>query len=167
MNRIGARTGIGGRQAKREVIDVPEKRPQDKTVDVLHRVRKQRLDRFEQERLQARTQWREARADLREAKQSWRQAKQDAKDFWQEARAGFFGMVTTSGEFRRAKATYQRMKDAAAQRYVECLDVVKRCKETRSGFFEAGVRLREGQREYEKLGMLREELRALNLKEEM
>ncbi|MEN3296549.1 MAG: hypothetical protein V7642_5802 [Burkholderiales bacterium] len=146
----------------REVIDVPEARRQDKSLDMLLTLRKQRVDRFEQELRVARAAWRDQRAVLRDVKERRRKALQEAKGYWQEARTGFLSMATTSGEYRRAKAVYERMKETAAQLYLECLEEVGQCKSSRAAVFEAHKRLMDGQRQHEKLGMLCDEIRILN-----
>jgi hypothetical protein len=161
MSRSGDQRSLV-RQSRREVVDVPETRPKDKSLDLLLKLRKQRIERQEQERIAARAEWRTQRAGLRELKQRRRQALQDAKDFWQQARAQFFNMMTTSGQYRKAKAIYERMKQAAAKLYEECMEAVSRCKAARTAFFAACKALREAQRQHEKLSMLRDEMRLLN-----
>lgn len=154
------------RQSRREVIDVPETRPADKSMDMLLRLRKQRIERFEQERLIARQKWRQQRAELRDLKERRRQALQDAKDFWQQAREQFFSMVTTSGEYRKAKAVYERMKQSAAELYEQCLDTVNSCRSSRTAFFDACKTLNAARLQHEKLGMLRDEIRLRNRQSE-
>lgn len=157
---------FGGGRSKREVIDVPESKVQDKSLDRLISVRKQRIDRFERERVEAREAWRAERMKLRDIKERWRIALQDARDFWQSARAEFFSMAMTSGGFRKAKAIYERMKREAAQLHLECREAVLPCKETRTEFFDARKRLLDANRQHEKLGMLRDEIRLLNVERE-
>lgn len=164
---IGAQRGFGGRRSKREVIDVPERKPEDKSLDKLLNVRKQRLDRLERERKDAREAWRETRQQLRTRKEEWRKALEDAKDFWIQARAEFFKMSTTSGQFRKAKAIYERMKSQAAQMQLECREIVKRCKSAKNEFFEARQRVLTANRQQEKLSILRDEIRALTVQSEM
>lgn len=167
MSARAGPAGFGGRRSKREVIDVLEPKPQDKSLDKLLNVRKQRIDRLERERREAREAWRETRQELRTQKQRWRDAVQAYKDFWQQSREDFFRMALTSGQFRKAKAIYERMKQEAAQMRVDCLEVVGRCKQGRSGFFEARRRVLQASRQQEKLGILRDELRLLNMQSEM
>jgi hypothetical protein len=130
-------------------------------------VRKQRLERLERERIEARQAWRASRADLREAKERWRTAVQDAADYWKEARAQFFRIATTSGEFRKAKAIYDRMKAEATELRLGCREYVKYAKAARSVFFEARVRALQANKQQEKLGILRDEIRLLNKPIEM
>jgi hypothetical protein len=158
---------MNARRGKREVIEVLEPKPQDRSLDKLLNVRKQRLDRLERERREARAAWREMRQELRMQKQRWRDAVQAYKDFWQQSREDFFRMALTSGQFRKAKAIYERMKQEAVQMHVDCLEVVSRCKQGRSGFFEARRRVLHANRQQEKLGILRDELRLLNMQSEM
>lgn len=153
-------------RSKREVLDVPEARPPDRSLDQLLRLRKQRVERYEQERRQARENWREERALLRRRKQSRRDALAAAREYWQQARSQFIGMVMTSGQYRRAKAVYGRMKDAAAQLYLECQQAITRCRAARAGFFEADRELRAARLRHEKLSLLKEELRSINRRSE-
>jgi len=152
---------------RREVVDIPEQKRKDKSVDRLIDVRKQRIDRLERERIEARHVWREARVRLHERKQRWRAAVQEAQDIWQQARAAFFQMSATSGQFRKAKAVYERMKVQAQQLHLESREAVRPCKTTRTAFFDARRRVMEANRQYEKLGLLRDELRLQDVEREM
>lgn len=160
-------SALGGRRGKREVIDVLEMKPQDRSLDKLLNVRKQRIDRFERERRDAREAWRRARRDLREAKERWREAREDAKNFWQQAREEFFRMSTTSGEFRKAKATYERMKGEAQELHLACNEFVNRAKVARIDFFEARLRVLQANKQQEKLSILRDEIRLMTQQNEM
>jgi hypothetical protein len=167
MSGLGRQAGFGKRRSRREVIDVLERKVEDKSLDKLLNVRKQRLDRFERERIEARQAWRKTRVELREAKERWRVAEQEAKDHWQQAREEFFRMATTSGEFRRAKGVYDRMKWEAKELKLACGEFVKRSKAARTAFFEARQRALDANRQQEKLGILRDEIRLLNKQSEM
>jgi hypothetical protein len=158
---------FGQLRSKREVIDVPERKTEDKSLDRLIMVRKQRIDRYERERTEARDAWRTARLKLREVKTRWHEAVEASKDFWQQARAEFFSMAITSGGFRKAKAIYERMKTHAAQLHLECREAVAPCKDSRRAFFDARRRLLDANRQYEKLGMLRDEMKLLNVEREI
>lgn len=160
-----ARSLLGAR-SRREVLDVPEARVRDRSLDRLISVRKQRIDRFERECTEAREAWRAARLKLRELKARWRNALQEAKDFWRLARAEFFSMAITSGGFRKAKAIYERMKLQATQLHLECREAVLPCKDMRLEFFNARRRLLDANRQHEKLGMLRDEIRLMNAEKE-
>jgi hypothetical protein len=163
----GATASWTGRpRSQREVIDIPEPRKQDKSLDKLIVVRKQRIERLERERVEARLAWRETRQALHDIKQRWRDAVDAAQDFWQESRAGFFKMAITSGQFRRAKAMYERMKGEAEQLHLESREAVVPCKAARSEFFAARRRALDAYRQHEKLGILRDELRLLNAQQE-
>lgn len=162
---MSAQALLGGRRGKREVIDIPEQKKKDKSLDGLIDVRKQRIDRLERERIEARHAWRDARARLRDVKQRWRCALQEATDHWRQARAAFLQMTTTSGQFRKAKGIYERLKTHAAQLHLECREAVAPCKATRTAFFEARRRVMDANRQYEKLGILRDELRLQNMEE--
>lgn len=162
MSSRGFQGGFGSGRARREVVDVPENKAEDKSLDKLLKVRRQRLDRFERERSEARNTWRDARGELRNAKEEWRNAKRDAAEFWQQARALYFKMVISSGEFRKSKAIYERMKKHAAELRLGCLEHLEHCRQTRNAFFDARKRALQANREQEKLGVLRDEIRAAN-----
>jgi hypothetical protein len=158
---------LGGRSStRREVIEVVERKKEDKTLDKLMGVRKQRISRFEQERNEAREAWRAARMDLRDVKERWRAAVQDAKDFWRQARDEFFQMATTSGQFRKAKAIYERMKTQAEQLHLESRQAVTPCRDTRQGYFAACQRVKDAYRQQEKLTIMCDEIRLSNRQEE-
>jgi hypothetical protein len=161
-----ARQGFGKR-ARREVIEVPERKVEDRSLDKLLNVRKQRLDRLERERIEARKAWRKTRDELHEAKERWKFAEKETIEHWQQAREEFFRMATTSGEFRRAKGVYDRMKWEAKELKLACGEFVKRCKTARTGFFEARRRALDANKQQEKLGILRDEIRLLNKQPEM
>jgi hypothetical protein len=167
MSAIGAQRGFGNRRGKREVIDVPERKTEDRSLDKLLSVRKQRLERLERERSEARNAWRKSRTDLRAAKERWRVADQEAKDHWRRAREEYFRMATTTGEFNKAKGAYDRMKREAKEMRLVCGEFVKRCKAARTGFFEARRHAIEANKQQEKLGILRDEMRLLNQQSEM
>lgn len=164
---MAALAGFGSPRSKREPIEVAERKPEDKRLDKLLGVRKQRLDRLERERKEAREAWRAARAALREAKLRWRDAVQGAKDYWAQARKEFLTMTTTSGQYQKAKVVYERMKQAAADERVRCLESVEKCKTQRGNFFAARERAITANRQQEKLTIMRDELRRLNRQEEM
>lgn len=125
-------------------------------------IRKHLLARCEQEQRDARDAWRKARSELHDLKCRWRQALEDAKQQWIAARAEFFQMRTTSGQFKRHKAVYQRMKDAAAQLHLDAREAVPVCREAGRVFFVAVRRVAEAKMKQEKLNFMREELRAQN-----
>lgn len=165
MSAFAQQSIPGGRRSKREVIDVPEDKREDKSLDRLIVVRKQRIDRFERERNEARQAWRAARAELRATKQRWRDGVKEANEYWKEARAGFLSMTTTSGQFRRAKAVYERLKAHAAQLHLQAREAVAPCRSTREGFFQARRRVVEANRQQEKLVFLRDEVRQQQVQE--
>jgi hypothetical protein len=167
MSGLGSQGGFGARRGKREVIDVIEPKAQDRTLDKLLNVRKQRIERFERERREAREAWRRSRQQLRDAKEAWRTAVQDAKDFWQAAREEFFRMSTTSGEFRKAKATYERMKGEAMELRLACNEFVSRAKAAGREFFASRLRLLQANKQQEKLSILRDEIRLMTKQSEM
>lgn len=154
-------------RSKREVIDVPEMKREDKSLDKLLHVRKQRINRLERERNETREAWRVARRLLRQKKEEWRAAVESSSTFWQAARTEFFRMATTSGQFRKAKAVYERMKADAAECYVGCRKEVDQCRVRRSAFFDAKKALLQANRQQEKLSILRDEIRASNAQPEM
>lgn len=151
---------------RREVRDVPEMRhDRDELAGVIG-VRKQRLDRLERERVQELAGWRSRRAALRSAKQRWRMAVREAREFWQQARSEFLRMEMTSGQFRKAKSTYERMKSQATKLHLECREVLATCKQARFRYFDARRRVIEAHRQQEKLILMRDEIQRSRLQEE-
>jgi hypothetical protein len=156
----------GTAHRRREVRDVPEmRRDRDELAGVIG-VRKQRLNRLERERVQELAAWRDSRTALRAAKQRWRMAVRDAREFWQQTRAGFLRMEMTSGQFRKAKATYERMKSQATKLHLECREVLATCKQARSRYFDARRCVIEAHRQQEKLVLMRDEIQHSRLQEE-
>lgn len=155
-----------GRRARREVVDVPEPRRPDQSLARLLHVRKQRLGRLERERNEARQHWRACRAMLRERKLARRQAVTAAHEFWRAAREGFLRMTTTSGDLRKAKATYERMKEDAARLYLDWQEELARCDAAQRTFFDALACVLAANRQQEKLTILNDELRQLAARNE-
>lgn len=153
-------TGFGAAPARREVVDVPERRPPDRRLDQLLHVRKQRLSRFERERNEARQAWRAQRRALSTLKQRWRSAHRDAHEQWRASRAAYAAMTITSGEFKKAKAVYERMKKEASQLRVDWQEQRAACRVAGSAYFAARLVVLQANRQQEKLGMLRDEVRA-------
>jgi hypothetical protein len=160
--RQAVQAGGAIRRARREVADVAEPRRPDRSLDQLLHVRKQRLGRLERECSNARADWRASRLALRGCKLRMREARRQAAQFWQESRAQFLQMTITSGQFHLAKARYARMKDDAAGLYLRCQESVQQCRQEGSRYFDARAEARRAQRQQEKLGILRDELRTLN-----
>jgi hypothetical protein len=167
MTAAARQQGFGIRRGKREVIDVPERKVEDKSLDKLLHVRKQRLERLERARSDARNAWRATRLDLREKKEEWRRADRETREFWQNARTEFFRKTITSGEVRKAKATYERMKTEAAGLRLHCDHAVNDCKTARAEFFAAREQALQANKQQEKLTILRDEMRLLNRQSEM
>lgn len=162
---MAAVAGFGKPKARREPVEVAEPKPQDKSLDQLLGVRKQRLDRMERERKEARQAWKAARATLRTAKLAWRAAMDNTKEYWAQARKDFLTMHTTSGQYQKGKATYERMKQAAAAERVLCLETLDKCRTRRAAFFAARQRVLTANRQQEKLTIIRDEMRLLNQEE--
>jgi chromosome segregation ATPase len=154
------------RRGKREVVDVPEPRRQDQSLARLIQVRKQRLGRLERERNEARQQWREGRAALRVCKEQRRQSLNAAHAFWNSARERFLQMSTTSGDLRKAKATYERMKDDAARCYLAWQEQLARCEAAGRAFFGALSAVLAANRQQEKLHIVNDEMRQLAARNE-
>jgi hypothetical protein len=167
MNAGSRQRGFGMRRSKREVVDVPERKVEDKSLDKLLYVRKQRLERLERARIDARSAWRDTRLDLHEKKEQWRQADRETHEFWQNARTEFFAKTITSGEIRKAKTIYERMKTEAAGMRLHCENAVGVCKEARNEFFAAREQAIQANKQQEKLTILRDEMRLLNQQSEM
>ncbi len=153
--------GLGPRRGKREVIEVAERKVPDKRLDQLLHVRKQRLSRLERERHEARQVWRRRREKFHAAKLRWREAVAKTQEQWQQARRQFLNMTITSGQFRSAKAAYERMKREVAQFYLDCQNQLQRCREAGGKFFEARWAVLDANRQQEKLSLLRDEMRTL------
>lgn len=154
------------RRARREVVDVPEPRCPDQSLARLLHVRKQRLGRLERERNEARQEWRAGRASLRQRKEARRHAVSAAEEFWHSARDSFLQMVTTSGDLRKAKATYARMKEDAARLYLAWQEELARCDAAQRRYFGAAALVLAANRQQEKLGILNDELRQLAARQE-
>ncbi|MES2743024.1 MAG: hypothetical protein V4754_19035 [Pseudomonadota bacterium] len=158
----GLAGAFGGRPARREPVDVLEPRKPDRQLDQLIAVRTHRISTFERARLRARQSWRLERAGLRRAAQDWRDAVEQSQQCWRDARAEFFAMRSTSGDFRRAKAVYERMKRAALELQAAAVRAVEPCRDARRAFFTARDQLREAQRQQEKLTILRDQIKLAN-----
>lgn len=154
------RASLGARRGKREVIDVAERRLPDRRLDQLLHVRKQRLSRLERERNEALQSWRLMRKKLHGNKLRWRRAQEEAREQWEAARQSFTDMVITSGEFRRAKAVYERMKKEAIKLRLDCKEIARASRAAGQFFFEAQQMVQDANKQQEKLGVLRDELRA-------
>lgn len=154
------------RREARDVPEAPEARFERDDLAKVIGVRKQRLGRLERECMDARLAWRTARNEIRASRQRWRDAVQEAQEFWLEARTGFLSMTTTSGQFRKAKAVYERMKEEAAQLHLACGEAVETARGKRRFFFAARRRVCEARLQQEKLVMLRDEIRATQRQEE-
>lgn len=150
------------RRSKREVVDVAEAKRPDRSLDQLLHVRKQRLGRLERERSSARESWRTSRQALHDFKLRKREAVRQAAQFWQESRARFLQMAITTGEFHVAKARHARMKEEAASLNLRCQEAVRASRLAGARFFEARAEARRAQKQQEKLGIMRDELKALS-----
>ncbi|SFV13926.1 hypothetical protein [Pseudoduganella namucuonensis] len=162
---MGAVAGFGKPKAKREPVEVAEPKPLDKSLDQLLGVRKQRMDRYERERKDARQAWRAARDHFRGMKLAWREAVDGSKQFWAQARRDFMSMNTTSGQYQKSKAVYERMKQAAADERLRCMEALERCRARRAMFFTARARVLAANRQQEKLTIIRDEMRSLHQQE--
>lgn len=157
--RLARRVGFALRPRHRpEPVDVPEDPIRDRRLDQLVAVHDLRLRHLEQERQEARNAWRQARLALRQHKQCWRLAVDTAQSYWQRARAGFMKMVITSGQFRHAKAVYERLKLEAAQMRLVAAEAVPVCRHAGQRFFDSRRRLAQERLHIEKLQIVRDEL---------
>lgn len=147
------------RRSRREVVDLPEPALEDKRLDQLLKVRKQRLSRLERERNETRAVWRAERQALGDIKRAWRSALHEGKELWRQARTDFLAMNSTSGQFRKAKSKYERMQRDAAQLYMGCQDKLLSCRLAGTIFFQARQCVLEANRQQEKLLILRDEIR--------
>jgi len=149
-----------GRLGRREVVDVAERRAPDRRLDGLLHVRKQRLSRFERERNEARQAWRAARRELAALKLRWRRTRDQAQQGWQAARAAFSEMTITSGEFKKARAIYERTKKEASGLRVEWNQSRQVCRGAGAAFFASRLVVLQAHMQQEKLSILRDEVRA-------
>jgi hypothetical protein len=156
----GAAQGFGAPKPKREVVDVIEPARQDRSLDQLVSVRKQRLGRLERERNEARRAWRGQRETLAATRQRHDDHRKQMEDDWREARSAFLKMSTTSGDYRVAKAVYERMKKEVAAKYLACQVDLKSCREGKRLFFDALEAVTAANKQHEKLSILRDEIRA-------
>lgn len=148
-----------GRTVRGKLLhEIPEEPRRDLSFDRLIAVHQNRLRRLERERLDARSAWRDARTQLRRRKEHWRNAVDDAKRYWHDARAGFLKMVITSGQFRQAKAVYERLKLEAAEMRLEAVEMVPRCRQAEQAFFDLCRRLAHERLHVEKLRIASDEL---------
>lgn len=152
---------MGGARGRREVVDVAERKVEDRRLDQLLHVRKQRLGRLERERNEAREAWRARRQAFRQAGQRWRDTLAEAKSQWQRSREEFLRMTLTNGQFSQAKAVYKRLQNEAAQLYLACQEQLRGCRQARTAFFLARQNVLQANRQQEKLGIMRDEIRAL------
>ncbi len=147
---------------RRELVDLPEPKRQDKSLPKLIGVHKRRLERMEWECLQARTHWRELRGSVAQVKQDWRNAQQHAKDFWADARAEFFRMEISSGKFRTAKGAYERKKLEAEQIHIQAREAAQRARQSGQAYFLLKQLVRAGHLRSEKLDILQKILHEKN-----
>lgn len=147
---------------RREPVDLPEPKRQDKSLPKLIGVHKRRLERMEWECLQARDNWRELRVVVTKVKQEWRDAQQHARDFWADARAEFFRMEISSGKFRTAKAAYERKKLAAEQVHIRAREAAQNARQAGQAYFVLKQQVRAGHLRSEKLDILQKILHEKN-----
>ena len=147
---------------KREPVDIPEPRRQDKSLPKLISVHKRRLERMEWETRQARANWRALRETVRTVKDQWRAAKQHALDFWTAARTEFFQMVISSGKVRIAKAVYERKKIEAEQIHLKSREAAQAARQAGHEYFVAKATLRAQHLHCEKFDILQKILHAKN-----
>jgi hypothetical protein len=147
---------------RREPVDIPEPKRQDKSLPKLIGVHKRRLERLEWECFQARTNWRAARSVVARIKQDWRDAQQHAQDFWADARAEFFRMEISSGKFRTAKGAYERKKLEAEQIHIQARSAAQRARQAGHAYFLLKQLVRAGHVRSEKLTILQKTLHDKN-----
>ncbi len=147
---------------RRELVDIPEPKRQDKSLPKLIGVHKLRLELMERECLQARTAWRELRTNVARVKQDWRNAQQHARDFWADARADFFRMEISSGKFRTAKGAYERKKLEAERIHIQAREAAQRARRAGQAYFMHKQLVRAGHLRSEKLDILQKILHEKN-----
>ncbi|MGI4937586.1 MAG: hypothetical protein ACRYF5_12700, partial [Janthinobacterium lividum] len=129
-------------------------------------VRKQRLGRLERERNEARAAWREQRTLFGQARQKRRELQQETDMLWSQARSAFLKMSTTSGQYRNAKAVYERMKKEVANLYLKAQEELTLCRDARRTFFSSLEAVVTANKQQEKLGIMRDELLAASRKDD-
>lgn len=149
----------GARPRRREPVEVAEPVRPDRRLAELGRLRGLRTGAAEREQQVLRGAWRGQRAALRTAIAAWRAAEERLHKEWQEARAAFFAMRSSSGQFRAAKAVYERARRDSALARAAAQGQAGECRDAGRRFFEACERLRAARKRQEKLAMLDQELK--------
>lgn len=147
-----------GKTRAREIAEFSALRKPDTDLGQLISLRKLRIDRLEHEHNELRVKLQQAKSELHVKKMRWRAAVRASFEFWQSARQEFFMMSTTSGQFRQAKARYERMKKDASQKRLECIELLRPCLEKRKDFFLTKKNLNEARHQHEKLLLMQEQL---------
>lgn len=143
---------------RREPVELPEPARPDPRLAELGRLRALRSASAERQQQALRAAWRRERAALHEATGAWREADRRAHHEWGEARAAFFAMRSTSGQFRAAKARYERAcADSALQR-AALHQAVDACRVAGRSFFAACAALRAARKRQETFALLEQEL---------
>ena len=149
---------LGRQTRRREAVEVAEPRRQDRQLDGVIRVRRQRQQRLERERGAALRQWRAARAALAEARRALRVQRGAAAEHWTRARADFFSMRSDSLAFRAAKSVYQRLQQQAEQGLLAWRQQRAAAADAGAAFFDARRAAALARLKQEKLQLLREEM---------
>ena len=146
---------------RREPVDLPEPARPDPRMGELGRLRALRTAGAEREQLALRKRWRQERAALRQAVEAWRAGERRTRDDWQAARAAFFAMQCSGGQFRAAKAAYERGRQGGALARAAAQEQAAGCRASGRRFFAAGEALRQARKRQEKLRILDQELKRL------
>ncbi|AWL03531.1 hypothetical protein ACFOHT_05675 [Massilia oculi] len=150
-----------GRQHRREPVDVKDPARPDPRMAELGRLRQLRTASAEREQLARRAAWRTARAALHAAVAAWRAGEARTMRDWQDARAAFFAMRCSGGQFRAAKAAYERGRREGAVARAAAQEQVGACRADGRRYFAAGEEVRRARKRQEKLRILDGELRRL------
>lgn len=146
---------------RREPVDLADPARPDPRMAELGRLRTLRTASAEREQLALRGAWRAARQGLHAAITAWRAGERQTQHDWQEARAAFFAMRCSGGQFRAAKAAYERGRREGALARAAALAQAADCRADGRRYFAAGDAVRQARKREEKLRILDGELRRL------
>lgn len=156
--KAAAHAAAGGRPRRREPVEVAEPARPDRRLAELGVLRGLRTAGAERLQQAMRGAWRRERAALRVAIEAWRAAERRTHREWSEARAAFFAMRSTSGQFRAAKARYERARADSALQAAAARGAVPGCRAAGRRFFAACAALAAARKRQEKLALLEQEL---------
>lgn len=146
-------------QHRREPVDVPDPARPDPRMAELGRLRTLRTASAERAQLAQRGVWRAARESLRAQVAAWRAGEEKTLQDWLDARAAFFAMRCSGGQFRAAKAAYERGRREGTLARAAAREQAGVCRSDGRRYFAAGEEVRRARKRQEKLRILDQELR--------